>query len=133
MGDRSVPRGKYCRRSRLVFSLVPRCQGLCGSQKYTCTSVATVNSLCLAISSPRSHVSERRRVVGSLQTCLLNAATTTRDGSYAATCQQQLANGGMWPAISAPNLMLGLPGLPSAPDVDLFRGRKPPPLSLDHK
>src|SRR3954467_6895005 len=30
---RSVPLGKYCRRSPLVFSFVPRCQGLCGSQK----------------------------------------------------------------------------------------------------
>ena len=25
--------GKYCRNRPLVFSLVPRCQGLCGSQK----------------------------------------------------------------------------------------------------
>ena len=33
MGDRSVPRGKYCRNSKFVFSFVPRCQGLCGSQK----------------------------------------------------------------------------------------------------
>ena len=31
--DRSVPFGKYCRRSPLVFSLVPRCHGECGSQK----------------------------------------------------------------------------------------------------
>ena len=30
---RSVPLGKYWRSSPLVFSLVPRCQGLCGSQK----------------------------------------------------------------------------------------------------
>ena len=30
---RSVPFGKYCRSSPLVFSFVPRCQGLCGSQK----------------------------------------------------------------------------------------------------
>src|SRR3954451_7205112 len=30
---RSVPLGKYCRSSPLVFSFVPRCQGLCGSQK----------------------------------------------------------------------------------------------------
>ena len=29
----SVPRGKYCLKRRLVFSFVPRCQGLCGSQK----------------------------------------------------------------------------------------------------
>jgi HTH-like domain/Integrase core domain len=31
--DRSVPLGKYWRSSPLVFSLVPRCQGLCGSAK----------------------------------------------------------------------------------------------------
>src|SRR6476620_5917069 len=30
---RSVPLGKYCRSKPLVFSLEPRCQGLCGSQK----------------------------------------------------------------------------------------------------
>ena len=30
---RSVPFGKYCRSSPFVFSLEPRCQGLCGSQK----------------------------------------------------------------------------------------------------
>src|SRR6185312_3558704 len=30
---RSVPFGKYCRSSPLVFSFVPRCQGLWGSQK----------------------------------------------------------------------------------------------------
>ena len=67
MGARSVPRGKYCLNRRLVFSLVQRCHGLCGSQKYTFTSVATVNSLCLAISCPRSQVSERRRLAGSLR------------------------------------------------------------------
>jgi hypothetical protein len=31
--DRSVPLGKYWCSSPLVFSLVPRCHGLCGSQK----------------------------------------------------------------------------------------------------
>ena len=31
--DRSVPFGKYWRSRPLVFSLVPRCHGLCGSQK----------------------------------------------------------------------------------------------------
>ena len=46
-----MSRGKYCRNSRLVFSFVPRCQGLCGSEKYTFTLVATVNALCLAISN----------------------------------------------------------------------------------
>ena len=28
-GNKSVPRGKYCRSRRLVFSFVSRCQGLC--------------------------------------------------------------------------------------------------------
>ena len=31
--ERSVPLGKYWRSRPLVFSLVPRCQGLWGSQK----------------------------------------------------------------------------------------------------
>ncbi len=31
--DISVPFGKYLRSNRLVFSLLPRCQGDCGSQK----------------------------------------------------------------------------------------------------
>ena len=30
---RSVPFGKYWRRSPLMFSLLPRCQGECGSAK----------------------------------------------------------------------------------------------------
>ena len=48
--------GKYCRNKPLVFSFVPRCHGLCGSQKYTFTFVATVKRLCEANSVPRSHV-----------------------------------------------------------------------------
>src|SRR3954451_6279098 len=32
--DRSLPLANQWRSSRLVFSLVPRCQGECGSQKY---------------------------------------------------------------------------------------------------
>src|SRR5579863_806193 len=35
-----------------------------------------VKVLCFAISCPRSQVNERRRVAGSLSTCLLSAATT---------------------------------------------------------
>ena len=31
--DRSVPLGKYWRSSPLVFSLLGRCHGECGSQK----------------------------------------------------------------------------------------------------
>jgi hypothetical protein len=52
--------GKYWRSSPLVFSLEPRCQGLLGSQKYTCTPLSTVNWAWRAISTPWSHVSERR-------------------------------------------------------------------------
>src|SRR6185312_7000964 len=50
--DRSVPFGKYCRRRPLVFSLVPRCHGAPGSQKYTRMSVATRNERCSDISAP---------------------------------------------------------------------------------
>src|SRR5664280_1589526 len=50
--DRSVPFGKYCRSNPLVFSLVPRCHGECGSQKYTSIPVATEKSACRAISFP---------------------------------------------------------------------------------
>lgn len=41
--DKSVPFGKYCRNNLFVFSLLPRCHGLWGSQKYTSISVAKVN------------------------------------------------------------------------------------------
>ena len=41
--DRSVPFGKYWRNRPLVFSLVPRCQGLLGSAKYTLTPEAIEN------------------------------------------------------------------------------------------
>src|ERR1700728_2040042 len=40
--DKSVPFGKYCLSKPLVFSFDPRCQGFCGSQKYTLMSVARV-------------------------------------------------------------------------------------------
>ena len=33
---KSVPFGKYCRSNPLVFSLVPRCHGLCGSPLCQC-------------------------------------------------------------------------------------------------
>src|ERR1700733_240674 len=38
--------------------------GLCGSQKKTCTLVATVKLLCSAISSPRSQVNDHRGNAG---------------------------------------------------------------------
>ena len=36
---RSVPQSRYWRRKPLVFSQVPRCHGLCGSQNYTAMPV----------------------------------------------------------------------------------------------
>ena len=39
----TVTLGEYWRSRPLVFSVLPRCQGLLGSQKDTLTSVATVN------------------------------------------------------------------------------------------
>ena len=43
--ERSVRLGKYCRSKPSVFSLLPRCQGLRGSQKYGSTLVAMVKLL----------------------------------------------------------------------------------------
>jgi hypothetical protein len=51
-GLRSVPFGKYCRSSPFVFSFVPRCQGLWGSQKYTCSPVSMRKRACCDISAP---------------------------------------------------------------------------------
>src|ERR1700747_1034758 len=55
------------------------------------------------------------------------------DGRNPTARQQQLADRGMWPAISASDGVHGLPALPSAPDVLLFRERKSRPLPLNHK
>lgn len=75
--ERSVPFGKYWRSKPLVFSFEPRCQGLCGSQKYTAISVATVNRAWCAIPCPRSHVSVAIRPPGSRCTSRSNADVTT--------------------------------------------------------
>jgi hypothetical protein len=48
--------------------------GLCGSQKYTFTLVTTVNFLWPAISNLRSHVSERRRLIGIWRSLSLRRA-----------------------------------------------------------
>ena len=48
----AVPFGKYCRSSPLVFSLVPRCHGLWGSQKYTSKPVSIESLACWLISEP---------------------------------------------------------------------------------
>src|SRR5580765_2375069 len=50
MGVRSVPRRKYCRRSRLVFSFVPRCQGLLQvSVEFFCLSITVIQFLFTAL------------------------------------------------------------------------------------
>ena len=51
-GDRSVPLGMYWRRSPFVFSFVPRCQGECGSQKYTSRPSCEPILRCWASSLP---------------------------------------------------------------------------------
>jgi hypothetical protein len=60
----------------LVFSLLPRCQGLRGSQKYTWTPVSTVNLVCSAISLPWSQVSDRRSCSGNRVTAAASAGRT---------------------------------------------------------
>ena len=57
--DRSVPLGRNWRTRPFQFSLVPRCQGEWGSQKYTETPVATLKLVWAAISLPWSQVSDR--------------------------------------------------------------------------
>src|SRR3954453_11783739 len=64
--DRSVPLGKYWRSSPLVFSLLPRCQGLWGSAKKTGIPVSTLNWACADSSLPRSQVTDRRSCSGSV-------------------------------------------------------------------
>jgi transposase InsO family protein len=49
---------RYWRSRPLVFSLVPRCHGLCGSQKYTCRPVSIRSCACWAISAPWSQVND---------------------------------------------------------------------------
>jgi hypothetical protein len=53
-----VPLGRYCRSSPLVFSQVPRCQGLRGSQKYTRGPVLAASLAWRDISLPWSEVSQ---------------------------------------------------------------------------
>src|SRR5690625_1851584 len=64
--DRSVPLGKYWRRSPLLFSFVGRCQGECGSAKYTFVPVSRVNSAWFESSLPRSQVRVWRNCSGNL-------------------------------------------------------------------
>lgn len=48
-----------------MFSLLARYQGLCGSQKNTCTPVSIFSRACSAISAPWSHASDSRRWSGN--------------------------------------------------------------------
>ena len=57
---------EYWRRSPLVFSFVPRCQGLCGSVKNTGMPVSTVHEAWAESSLPRSQVSDRVSCAGSV-------------------------------------------------------------------
>ena len=59
-----------------MFSFVPRCQGLFGSQKKTGTPVHRVKTLCIANSVPRSQVSERNRPRGRSFTLRMSEPTT---------------------------------------------------------
>ena len=61
-----MPLGKYCRSRPLAFSLLARCQGLCGSAKNTGMPVSTLNWACADISLPRSQVNDRRSCSGSV-------------------------------------------------------------------
>ena len=54
----SVPLRKYWRKGPLVFSFVPRCQGLLESSKNTDMPVSTLNCAWADISLPWSQVSE---------------------------------------------------------------------------
>ena len=49
-----------------MFSFVPRCHGLCGSQKKIARPVSMRSWVCCAISAPWSHVSDRRSCSGSV-------------------------------------------------------------------
>ena len=62
--------------SPLVFSLLPRCHGECGSQKKIGMPVAVVNSACLAISAPWSQVIVRASDDGSAVIASRIAAST---------------------------------------------------------
>ena len=73
--------GKYSRIRPLVFSLVPRCCGACGSGKNTCVARHSASSLYRANSVPRSGVTVRTRLAGkapsnSIMTSLTVSAFT---------------------------------------------------------
>src|SRR6201989_451626 len=73
---RDVPLGKYWRSSPLVFSLLPRCQGACGSQKKISQSASTAICACARISQPWSQASDRRSASGSPAITGVSASAT---------------------------------------------------------
>jgi hypothetical protein len=56
-----------------VFSLVPRCHGLCGSAKNTFTPDSIVKRAWSDSSLPRSQVNDRHNSAGMSVTVLLSA------------------------------------------------------------
>ena len=60
-----------------MFSPVPRCQGLWGSQKYTTMFVSVEKRTWSAISLPWSQVRVRRSSAGIFETCRVRAARTS--------------------------------------------------------
>jgi hypothetical protein len=60
----------------LVFSLVPRCHGECGSQKYTSIPVETEKSACRAISFPWSQVTDLRMNSGRVSIFIASSFAT---------------------------------------------------------
>lgn len=102
--DKSVPLGKYWRNNRFVFSLLPRCHGLCGSQKYTLISVDAQNDWWSAYSPPRSQVNVLRSVFGKIETWQISADTTLfvsfpsiRTSIVNLECQMKRALSAAWP------------------------------------
>ena len=57
MSPKFAPYGKHWRSSRLLFSLLPRCHALCGSQKHTLSLVSMVKRAGSATSRPCFEVS----------------------------------------------------------------------------
>ena len=76
-GTTMAPSRPQQARTRLtVFSLEPRCQGECGSQKNTGMPSARVMPACSAISEPWSQVSDRRSGAGSCSRAATSESAT---------------------------------------------------------
>ncbi len=59
-----------------MYSLLPRCHGDAGSQKYTFMFVARAKLRCSAISAPWSQVRDLRKMAGSGSTVSTSASFT---------------------------------------------------------